>query len=99
METTEEDIRELLGGIPREDILDELADRISARLSIHFSTPRKLTITIDEAAALLGLCYNTVSECCKTGQLPAVKLQGKWLISVPGLMERLKNPPDPLKVY
>lgn len=83
-------LRQLLGQHPEDGILDELADRIAARLR----SPEKLTLSVNEAAERLNICPNTVRECLHTRQLPGIKLQGRWFISVPALMEWLKNPPQ-----
>jgi excisionase family DNA binding protein len=70
-----------------EPLLDDLADRIAARLR----QPEKLTLSVNEAAKRLGLCQNTIYELLNTGELPGVKFGGRWMVSVPALMEKLKG--------
>jgi len=77
----------LLGESPDDAILDDLADRIAARLR----TPEKLTLSVTEAMPVLSLSRNTIYECCKTGEIPAVRFQGKWMISLPALKKKLEG--------
>ena len=89
-ETKKLNLRNLLGESPDNAVLDDLADRIAARLR----RPEKLTLSVNEAAKALGICPNTVYECIHTGQLPAVRFGGSWKISVPALMKMLESPLD-----
>lgn len=45
----------------------------------------KLTLSVSEAANLLGLCPESVYRLCKKDDFPAFKANGRTLISVKGL--------------
>jgi len=46
----------------------------------------RATITIEEAAELLGVSRATAYEAARTGQLPALSLGRRRLVSVPRLL-------------
>jgi excisionase family DNA binding protein len=45
------------------------------------SPPTKLTYTVPEAAALLGISRSTAYECVRRGELPSLTLGRRVLIS------------------
>ena len=45
------------------------------------NTVQALTIRPTEAAKLAGLSTRTITRMCTSGELPAVKLRGVWLIN------------------
>ena len=56
---------------------------------------RRKTLTLQEAAEILGLSYYTVADMARAGKLPgAFQLQGqsKWLVSKPALDAFLADP-------
>ncbi len=85
--------RALLGESPDDAMLDDLADRIAARLR----TPDKLTMIVNETAKALDICPNTVRELIHTGRIPALHLKGKWFISMPALIKMLTELPKESK--
>ncbi len=58
--------------------------------------PRRILYTVVEAAALLGISKSTAHELIVRGELEAVRLGGRRLIS-PVVLERLigERPPPP----
>jgi excisionase family DNA binding protein len=52
----------------------------------------RLTYTAEEAAQLMGLSVRGVQDLCAKGDLPGVKLAGKWLIPAWRLCEQLGVP-------
>lgn len=51
--------------------------------------PSKQLLSALEAAELIGMNKRTVERMCAAGELPAVKLQKKWLINKNLLYARL----------
>lgn len=51
----------------------------------------KLTLTVPEAAELLGLCKARVYELSRTPSFPAFKCGGRTVISTEGLREWVKQ--------
>lgn len=49
----------------------------------------RATITVEEAADLLGMGRNQVYAACQNGQLPALKLGARWVVPVPRLLALL----------
>lgn len=43
-------------------------------------TDQRLTLTVTEAAKLLGISRGMAYECVRTGELPSVRLGGRILI-------------------
>lgn len=72
-------------------LIDAIADKVAQRVHIP-GNEDKLTWTVREATAKLGLSENTIYESLKTGELPGFKIGGSWRISVPALMDKLHNP-------
>ncbi len=50
------------------------------------NTSQALIIRPTKAALLTGLSTRTITRMCEAGELPAVKLHGKWLINRSELM-------------
>jgi hypothetical protein len=45
----------------------------------------RVTISVPELAATIGVGINTAYQLCVQGVLPARKLGGRWLVSGPGV--------------
>ena len=43
-------------------------------------TPKKLTLTVPEAAERLGIGRNSGYEAARTGQIPTIKIGGRVLV-------------------
>jgi len=43
---------------------------------------RRLTYTVDEAAAMLGLGKTLVYGLVRAGKIPAIKCGGRWIIPI-----------------
>ena len=62
----------------------------------------RATITVEEAAALLGIGRTAAYEAARRGQLPTRRLGRRLLVPVPALLEWLgaptptASPPEPL---
>ncbi len=52
----------------------------------------KLTLTVEEAAELLGIGRSLAYEMVRTGKIPALRLGGKWLISRSRLKAMVDGP-------
>ena len=53
--------------------------------------PRALTVSIPEAAHLLGLSRNGAYEAAKRGELPTVRFGRRIVVSKPALMRLLEE--------
>jgi len=51
----------------------------------------RATISVSDAAALLGISRNSAYEAARTGQLPARRLGRRWLVPVPALLRMLES--------
>ena len=49
---------------------------------------KRLTLTVAEAAELLGISVSAAYDCVHRGELPAIKMGRRWLIPV-GRFEKL----------
>lgn len=38
-----------------------------------------MSLSVKEAAAIIGIHPNTLYECAATGEIPALKIRGKWI--------------------
>jgi len=55
----------------------------------------KLTLSIEEAAKVLGIGRNLCYECVKTGEIPVIKI-GRRLLVPKKALEKLLEEPQPL---
>lgn len=55
----------------------------------------RATISVSEAAALLGISRNSAYEAARTGQLPTLRLGRRLLVPVPALLRMLGSEEDP----
>lgn len=55
----------------------------------------RLTLTIEEAAALLGLGRSAAYEAARRGQIPTRRLGRRLIVPVPALLGWLGVPSDP----
>jgi excisionase family DNA binding protein len=69
------------GSAPRIPNLDEIADRT--------------TISVDQAAALLGIGRSAAYEAARRGQLPTRRLGRRLVVPVPAFFEWLGVPATP----
>lgn len=53
---------------------------------------QKLTMTVVEAARLLGIGKNQAYYAVKTGQIPSIVLGGTMMVPREALLETLRNP-------
>lgn len=53
------------------------------------TAPERATLTVEEAAALLGISRNHAYELAGKGQLPAIRLGRRLLISKAALEKKL----------
>ena len=51
----------------------------------------KEILSIDEAAAWLGLSYNSVRKLILDGVIPAIKLGGQWRVHKPSVADIFKR--------
>lgn len=61
------------------------------------ATPNPRTMTVTEAAAILGISRTTAHECVRTGDLPALRLGGRIIVPtqfIDDLLERAAAIPD-----
>ncbi len=54
----------------------------------------RATISVSDAAALLGISRNTAYEAARTGQLPILRLGRRLLVPVPALLRMLESEDD-----
>ena len=47
------------------------------------------TATVEQTAVLLGIGRRQAYEACRKGQIPALRLGGRWVVSVPRLLALL----------
>ena len=52
-------------------------------------TAQRLTLTIDEAAKILGVSRNTAYEAARTGDLPIIKIGKRMLVPRAALERKL----------
>ncbi len=55
----------------------------------------RATISVSDAATLLGISRNTAYEAARTGQLPILRLGRRLLVPVPALLRMLEDEDDP----
>jgi excisionase family DNA binding protein len=55
----------------------------------------RATISVTDAAALLGISRNTAYEAARAGQLPILRLGHRLLVPVPALLRMLDSKDDP----
>ncbi len=60
------------------------ADQIS-----EGSMMTRLTITVSEAAGMLGISANSAYSAVYRGEIPAVKIGGRWVVPIARLNELL----------
>ena len=58
------------------------------------SEVKALTLTVTEAARLLGVSRTTAYECVRTGQLRAVRLGRRLVVPRDAIVELLAAPPE-----
>ena len=51
----------------------------------------RATISVSDAAALLGISRNSAYEAARTGQLPTLRLGRRLLVPVPALLRMLES--------
>ena len=49
------------------------------------------TITVSQAALMLGISRGSAYEATRTGQLPAIRIGKRWLIPVKALEQMLES--------
>jgi len=49
----------------------------------------RLTVSVEEAAAILGLGRSTAYNAARAGELHAIKVQGRWLVPTAPLRKML----------
>ena len=49
------------------------------------------TITVSQAALMLGISRGSAYEATRTGQLPAIRIGKRWLIPVKALEQMLQS--------
>ena len=54
----------------------------------------RATISVSDAAALLGISRNSAYEAARTGQLPTLRLGRRLLVPVPALLRMLESEDD-----
>lgn len=52
-------------------------------------TPQRLTMSVKEAAILIGISYNAAYESAKKGELPTVKFGRRILVPIAALEKML----------
>ncbi len=55
-------------------------DRQMPREEVMSMTSNRLTLTVTEAAELLGVSRATAYECVRTGDIPSIRLGGRILV-------------------
>jgi excisionase family DNA binding protein len=55
----------------------------------------RATISVSDAAVLLGISRNGAYEAARTGQLPTLRLGRRLLVPVPALLRMLDSEHDP----
>lgn len=67
-----------------------MAQHTSARASVKISDlDGRVTISVEEAASLLGLGRTAAYEAARRGQLPTRRLDRRLLVPVPALLDWL----------
>ena len=56
----------------------------------------RLTYSVDEAAALLGLSRSMAYECIRRGEIPAIRFGRRVLVPRMAIDELLGHPPSPI---
>jgi excisionase family DNA binding protein len=51
----------------------------------------KPTLTVEEVAEVLGVSRSTAYDAVKTGQIPTVRINARWLIPTAALQRWLAN--------
>jgi len=59
---------------------------------------KRLTLTVTEAAQMLGISRGTAYEATRTGELPTVRMGRRRLVPVTALQKLLNKPSDALSV-
>ena len=54
------------------------------------------TGTVREAAAFLGIGLNQAYEACHAGTIPAVRIGGRWIVSLVALRRKVESGGQPL---
>lgn len=60
--------------------------------------PEKATLTVEEAATLLGIGRQLAYAKVKTGEIPAIKIGRRFLVPRAALERLLTEPPKPVKL-
>ncbi len=58
----------------------------------------KETLTVPEAAAVLGIGVNKTYIACQQGLIPALRIGNRWIIprtALPGMLENIEQKPAP----
>lgn len=56
---------------------------------------RRATVSLPEAAALLGVSRPHMYVLAHRGEMPTLRLGNRWVVSAPLLLQMLLNPPTP----
>lgn len=59
------------------------------------SSPRRLTLTVAEAAKVLGIGRSSAYEAVKLGQLPSIRIGRRLLVPIAALERMLQSTPRP----
>jgi excisionase family DNA binding protein len=55
------------------------------------------TLTVDEVAEVLGISRSTAYDAVKTGQIPSIRINARWLIPTAQLRSFLGADPEPAR--
>jgi excisionase family DNA binding protein len=86
-----------LNRLARRNIIDREADQILIHLNLPYPHPapgpvaEALTLTIPEAAALLGISRSAAYTAARTGELPTVQIGRRYLVPRHRLNQLLKG--------
>ena len=55
--------------------------------------PERKTMTVPEAAKILGISRNAAYEAANAGQIPIIRLGGRMVVPIPAFERMLEEPP------
>ncbi len=58
---------------------------------INTDSEKRETGTVREAAAFLGIGLNQAYEACHAGAIPAVRIGGRWIVSLVALRRKVES--------
>lgn len=64
-----------------------MAERLSTLTELRNSD--RATVSVEEAAALLGISLGSARKAVRNGEVPALRLGSRWLVPVPKLLAML----------